>query len=548
MSDPASPASTPQPHLGDALVLCMTRGMSLGAWESSGVLNREWALYERLRARYGRIVVFSYGGADEQRLGAERGAGVVTGDEDTAADRVRDHLARFGVRSVVIKTNQFQGGDTALRIADSLRAAGIVCALAARGGYPWSRFEAYRHGADSPEAAAASDEEARLCRAADAVIGTTRAMLDELAWRYALPASRLHVVPNYVLGAGPANATGCGRVILGAGRLEAQKRFDLLVRGVSGLGTDATLRIIGEGPMRGELERLAGREGVRLELPGRLSHEELLNQMRSCTMFVQCSAYEGHPKTVLEAMSAGACVVVTPTPGLGDVVEHGVTGWVARDDERSLRAVIRALWSDPGKRATLGEAAARHATGAFSLDVVAAAEVRAHESAVQARAEGGGAPWSGVRLVVFDFDGVMSNNQVLVMQDGTEGVLCNRSDGLGLEMLRKGGVPALVLSKEKNPVVSARCRKLGLECLQGVDDKLGMLQKLAAERGLAAGDIAYVGNDINDAECMRWVGLPVAVADAYPGCLSAAKYVTRARGGHGAVREVCERIIGARPA
>lgn len=148
-----------------------------------------------------------------------------------------------------------------------------------------------------------------------------------------------------------------------------------------------------------------------------------------------------------------------------------------------------------------------------------------------------------VRLIVFDFDGVMTDNRVLVMQDGTEGVLCNRSDGLGLERLRAGGPAMLVLSKEQNPVVAARCRKLRIECLQGIDDKAGALSRVLSDRGIAPRDAAYLGNDINDLPCMRLVGVPMAVADAYPPVLAAASYVTRSPGGAGAVREICDLFL-----
>ncbi len=151
-----------------------------------------------------------------------------------------------------------------------------------------------------------------------------------------------------------------------------------------------------------------------------------------------------------------------------------------------------------------------------------------------------------VKFLVLDFDGVMTDNRVLVLQDGTEGVFCNRSDGLGLEMLRKAGFPAMVLSKELNPVVSARCRKLKLDCVQGCDDKLPELKRQAEARGFASAEIAYVGNDVNDLEPMGWVGVPIAVADAHPRALRAAKIVTTHAGGHGAVREVVEWILESR--
>lgn len=150
-----------------------------------------------------------------------------------------------------------------------------------------------------------------------------------------------------------------------------------------------------------------------------------------------------------------------------------------------------------------------------------------------------------IRLVVWDFDGVWTDNRVLVLEDGTEGVMCNRSDGLGIGMLSKAGMAMLVLSKETNPVVSARCRKLSVDCIQGIDDKASVLRTLADARGLALREIAYVGNDLNDLPCMQIVGLPIAVADAWPAVLPSARFVTTRHGGHGAAREVCDWFLAA---
>jgi YrbI family 3-deoxy-D-manno-octulosonate 8-phosphate phosphatase len=158
----------------------------------------------------------------------------------------------------------------------------------------------------------------------------------------------------------------------------------------------------------------------------------------------------------------------------------------------------------------------------------------------------GNAEFAALQMIFFDFDGVMSDNRVLVMQYGTEGVMCNRSDGLGIGMLHAAGVPMMVISKEENPVVSARCRKLKLPCLQGVDDKLPALKRILEERGFTAKKVAYVGNDLNDLECMSHVGLPIAVADAYDPVLRVARWTTSRPGGHGAVREVCDRVLAAR--
>ncbi len=148
-----------------------------------------------------------------------------------------------------------------------------------------------------------------------------------------------------------------------------------------------------------------------------------------------------------------------------------------------------------------------------------------------------------IRLLVLDFDGVLTDNRVIVDQEGREAVICSRGDGLGIEMVRDRGVEIVVLSKERNPVVSARCMKLGIRCHQGQDEKLGTLQALARERGIDREHVAYVGNDVNDLDCMNWVGTSIAVADAEPVVLAAADHITRRRGGFGAVREVCDRIL-----
>lgn len=146
-------------------------------------------------------------------------------------------------------------------------------------------------------------------------------------------------------------------------------------------------------------------------------------------------------------------------------------------------------------------------------------------------------------LVVFDFDGVLTDNTVIVDQDGHESVVCHRGDSLGIERMRLAGVAMLVLSKEKNGVVGARCRKLLLPFRQGIDDKIGELRNYIREHGYSAAYVAYVGNDINDAECLREVGLPVVVGDAHPSVLPMARLVLSATGGRGAVREFCDLFL-----
>jgi len=151
-----------------------------------------------------------------------------------------------------------------------------------------------------------------------------------------------------------------------------------------------------------------------------------------------------------------------------------------------------------------------------------------------------------VAAVVFDFDGVHTDNRVHVFQDGREAVACDRGDGMGISLLRAAGIPLLVLSTEENPVVTARCAKLRIECLQGVADKGEALSRWLRDRSLPAEGTVYVGNDVNDLPCFAVAGCAVAVADAHPSAAAAAKLVLSRPGGRGAVREVCDMILGNR--
>ncbi|MFC0682053.1 cytidylyltransferase domain-containing protein [Lysobacter korlensis] len=148
--------------------------------------------------------------------------------------------------------------------------------------------------------------------------------------------------------------------------------------------------------------------------------------------------------------------------------------------------------------------------------------------------------------LVMDFDGVHTDDLVFVSTDGDEAVRVSRSDGLGLGMLREAGLPMLILSKERNPVVSARGRKLRIEVRQGVDDKLPALEKWAAEHGIPLSRVVFIGNDINDLACLGAVGWPIVVPEAPQGVRASARIVLTQRGGHGALRELADLILAAR--
>lgn len=146
-------------------------------------------------------------------------------------------------------------------------------------------------------------------------------------------------------------------------------------------------------------------------------------------------------------------------------------------------------------------------------------------------------------LIVYDFDGVMTDNRVLVLQDGTEAVFVSRADGWGVGVLRAAGYRQMILSTEANQVVRARGDKLKIEVLQGSSDKRSDLAAFCDANAIDLSRVLYVGNDVNDLDTMRLVGFAVAPADAHPVVLKVAKHVTRARGGEGVIKELSEWLV-----
>ncbi|MEO5332415.1 MAG: acylneuraminate cytidylyltransferase [Magnetococcus sp. YQC-5] len=153
-------------------------------------------------------------------------------------------------------------------------------------------------------------------------------------------------------------------------------------------------------------------------------------------------------------------------------------------------------------------------------------------------------PLEWMDAIVFDFDGVLTDNRVLVREDGCESVYCSRADGLGFDMLREHAIPTFIMSTETNPVVSARAKKLRLPVFQSVRDKGVSLRALCQEHGFNPARVLFVGNDLNDLPAMEVAGYPIAVADAMPMVRKAAWRVLKTPGGAGIVRELLENILG----
>lgn len=151
-----------------------------------------------------------------------------------------------------------------------------------------------------------------------------------------------------------------------------------------------------------------------------------------------------------------------------------------------------------------------------------------------------------IKLIVYDFDGVMTDNKVILREDGLESVTVNRSDGLAIGLIKNLPVPQIIITTEKNKVVWARAKKLKIPVLRGIQDKKSELVSYCARQGVSLKHVVYVGNDLNDLEAMKCVGFPICPADACSEVKRISKVVLRAKGGNGVIRELFGLISGKR--
>lgn len=148
----------------------------------------------------------------------------------------------------------------------------------------------------------------------------------------------------------------------------------------------------------------------------------------------------------------------------------------------------------------------------------------------------------GVKLIVYDFDGVLTDNKVILREDGMESVVVNRADGMAIAIIKRAGIEQLILTSEKNRLAAVRAKKLGIPVRAAVADKKKALTSYCDKRNIPLRSVIYVGNDLNDYEAMLLAGCPVCPSDASPEIMDIARLVLRSAGGEGAVRELVRHI------
>lgn len=150
---------------------------------------------------------------------------------------------------------------------------------------------------------------------------------------------------------------------------------------------------------------------------------------------------------------------------------------------------------------------------------------------------------SEIKALVMDFDGVLTDNKVIVNEDGSESVTCSRDDGYAIEKIKELGIITLILTREKNNVVIARAKKLNTEIIKGEKEKLEKLKKWCLKNNIFPEGLAYIGNDLPDIGCLEYAKFSFCPADAFGTVRKKAEFILNKKGGDGCIREILEDYI-----
>ncbi|MGB7341352.1 MAG: glycosyltransferase family 4 protein [Phototrophicaceae bacterium] len=349
------------------MTLFFTRGIRLQDWYNIGSVKREIAIYQKLRDYNVHTSFVTYGDRQDARIASDIMDIPVYPNFFNVNEKRYIHWlpwlhAPLLWRSDVIKTNQTNGADIALRAAQKWGKPFI-----ARFGYMHSFNVAQNEGHDSASAKHARYLEETVFTQAQAVIGTTERLCNEVLERF--PQATVYKVPNYVDTEhfAPLNIPKAVDITY-VGRLHPEKNVQALLEAIE--HQNVTCRIIGGGQ---QLEAFQARFGTldgRLDFVGQVAQSDLPRYLNETRIFVMPSLYEGHPKAVIEAMSCGTAVIGTDVNGTREVINHGLTGWLCATDSDNIGAAIATLMADEALRQSIGKNARDYVLNNYNLDTI----------------------------------------------------------------------------------------------------------------------------------------------------------------------------------
>jgi len=363
----------------DHLIFFMTGRMSLKKWVDKGLFQREIAIYREL-AKSIRVTIVSYGHEDEQHFLAGMGNNIrVLSNIEQLGDM--DYVASLAQRiaaepdNAFVKCNQIKGAHLA-----ALFARQNCLPFIARAGYLQSDFVRNKVTLNfigkRLRLAKMLQYEKEIFTSASVVVVSTQLIKSQIIEAIGIPGEKIRVVPNYVDTAvfKPCRTQRSANRLIYIGRLESQKNLFAFIEACSKLSA-IELIIVGEGSQRARLEKLASRLKLNVSFLGQVPNNSLPDLLSTAAVFVLPSHYEGHPKSLIEAMATGIAVLGTDVPGIREAIEPGVTGMLSGTHADEMAEALRLLLDDEQLRAALGDAGSRFAESHYSLNRIVTMEL-----------------------------------------------------------------------------------------------------------------------------------------------------------------------------
>lgn len=365
------------------LVLFFTRSVSLDRWAQKGMIGRETALYQQMLPHVEQISFVTYGGSEDLTQAVKIPGINILCNRWGLPKRLYGllipllHFAALRQASL-FKTNQIHGADVALWSAMVHRKP-----LLLRAGYMWPlNYE--RENGTSRRTKLMHRLANFVMEKATQIIFTTAEMKRYAIETYAIPSGKISVIPNYIdtelFKPQPSTRKVPGR-ILAIGRLNSIKNLDLLIHAVAQLPS-AHLVLVGEGEDREKLEQLATDLNAPVEFLGPIPNAQLPEQIAKAEIFAQVSKFEGHPKTIIEAMGCGAAVLGTDVDGIQTVIDDGHTGYLCQPTAESIVEKLAQLLNDPAERERLGVNALEFACKNYALEQIIEQELQVYKMAL----------------------------------------------------------------------------------------------------------------------------------------------------------------------
>lgn len=357
------------------LALFFSKGMSLKQWDDLGMLERELLLYKELSNYFCRIYFFTYGDHNEMQYQKYLPDNIrICPKTNKLPLKLYSILLPFFYvkeirRSDILKTNQMSGAWAAV-VAKWISGAKLVV----RCGYEWLEvMERRKYSFWSLKLAAFLENLAY--KSADMVVFSNEADKEFARKRFSLGADTLVIIPNFVnseLFKPSALAKEKGRIIF-IGKLEDQKNVFQLIEAVSTL--EARLIIIGNGSLRGALEKFAKDKNAPVEFWGNIPNSRLPEELNKSELFILPSLYEGHPKVLLEAMSCGLPCIGTNVKGINSVIRHKKDGYLCEIGVENIRVAIQEVLDDNQLMSCIGSNARETVLNSFGLQKIVQMEL-----------------------------------------------------------------------------------------------------------------------------------------------------------------------------